>query len=372
MKHDLKKILSAASEKYLDPSQKESIIKLLQSGNPINDLSSVPVVDSQFFLQQSFIEFIGKAPPTNLITSSSDSNTIKFRPTGDDVFFEKTIELFREANIDFKSTLVLNAYPAGISLPPKIKALDVGSRLRTLHSALSHFSHQFKNIIMIIQPYLLKQYFDLMGVSPSIKYDHIVFSLGGEWFPKSYIVYLSRKLKIQQDIISQRLFSFYGCAEVGLGMGIMTPTENLERDALPSPSPMIFKANLMDYYFQESSGGLCVTNINDNRAWQMINYLIGDNVVVNHNKLYHSGRLSLSSKTYELIEEIYRNEEMSQDLTSQFWKEDGKVVFEAYRPISKDCKRILVEIVENEIKVVIRPENFIDVFNLSKKARQEC
>lgn len=157
-----------------------------------------------------------------ILSAGSSTNSLSFR-------FAKEIDLKKslsqlvglvlsEWNLKSDETMVLNCYPLGTTLPDSIGSVDIGNRLDLIPRVADAMQSSFRQFVIVGYPSAVSWCL-ANGLVPQSSY----FLVGGERVPSFLTHQIARNLNLSLPDAEGRLFSLYGLAEIGAGLGFCSP-----------------------------------------------------------------------------------------------------------------------------------------------------
>lgn len=301
-KEDIQKFLIHSSKNpRIHPSQMESIHRLLNKKEDLSYLNfhqCIPMMSkSDIFGDQEYLKLIfsnqGSSRLKIVPAAGTTASLLSFRIHDDSKestqYQVLSHVLQRAMKIEVEKTLVLNAYPTGISLPTSIHSIECSAKPEIVVLALKSVAKHFENVILLSQPKFLK-YCVSHGYLKPVDLKSMFFFLGGAWYSKALVNYLSLKSGLPPEHFESRTYSLYGIAEVGLGIGIQTPELAALRNRLPLQfselrekawtshlaAPMVFKLDSNRFFLESIDNELVITALDVNSPIPILRYKTGD------------------------------------------------------------------------------------------------
>jgi phenylacetate-coenzyme A ligase PaaK-like adenylate-forming protein len=256
----------------------------------INDfINQIPIINKELvFNKENIFDLItvdnGVISPSAGTSSNNFSFRYELNSNSDDSFNRLLFSLLNLwFNISEKKTLIINAYPIGISLPKASYTLiNTATRDDLICFALDYFSEKFENIILIAQPHFIKHLVDTENFN-SLKFDRekLNFIIGGNWFPYTFETYILKKIYgVNFKSYYNKIKSTMGTAETGLGV-LVDFKENLRvylsQDKLDEVIPLVYQY-LPDRFFIEAINDEMVLSILNTFNPELIRYNTQDKI----------------------------------------------------------------------------------------------
>lgn len=186
-------------------------------------------------------------------------------------FEQMSKKLFEMWNLSPQDTLIINAYPLGISLPTAMFSVETGPRPEMIARVLS--LSEGRPVILLCQPLLLRC-LAVTGILQSTNSKTLHAIVGGYWQPAAFGTFLSSLVEQSSWGIDQ-VVSLFGAAEVGLGIGIQTPDASRAR-LIGDKDLMHFELTSDHHLVEVLSDTVHITKLGENFGLPIIRYNLGD------------------------------------------------------------------------------------------------
>jgi len=241
-----------------------------------------------------------------------------------------------------KKTLIINAYPMGVTLPEgPYTVINTTTRTDVIVYALDYLAEEFENVIIVGQPHFIKHLIDLPDFKAiRINRDHIKLILGGSWFPYTFEIYLLKSIHGNSWMNhTDSIKSTYGTAETGLGVLIDLPKNvraMFSKNQLNEMIPLVYTFDPNSFYLEVVDGSLVITTLRISNP-ELIRYKTEDKAaflsadklpeplkVLNiGNIVLLYGRGESYDRNSRIAHNLFYNYEYAKNITGNFYLEGG-------------------------------------------------
>ncbi len=358
-------LLNVVNHNFISEIAKDEIKKYLSKQNPnYVDFNSIISTSTKNILfknnvnKENIISTVRKNPAKLIISAGTSKKDLTYRIYEEDLekkYFNSLINsIISNLQIDLKNCFFINAYPAGIQLPPNVNGIDVGARVELIDKIYNEFKDSYQDLILICTPDLLKVLTFRFKFKPD-EINRFKVILGGSWYPQSMIEAISKIWGITNNTFIKNTLSFYGISEVGLNIGIQNTEliEQLNENELSNK--MLFEINPELYFYESINNELVITSYFQNRYFPIIRYLTGDHVKlfkINNKIVFtHESRINkYKIKEIDIYDTIYKNYHVLNFISGRFKINNHNIIFELNPNIKLDTFN------QNQIKTLFDKE----------------